>query len=1029
MRVPVRRGPPPTDEHAILADDFAPQLNPAELAELTTAVAALRPVVVISAMPARMPALRQQMEQRRIDVIMRELALLVRRNLRGSDAVSLEDDELLVLLDAPSMMAAPVGARLLAAVRAHHFLGGALDQRVRLSLSIGASAAPEHGSDFASLASAARTARSAAGADRVALARAPRADRLDLERFVGRAEPIEQMTDYLDDMVRGVARVVAVIGESGVGSSALVRTLGPEVRLRGGSLVIAACYKQRLPEPYALWGEVLRAVRRLPVKSTRLWRELASLDATLERASDDLTRGGSKVRLLEELADFLRLAAQQRPLLFLLDDMQWADDASWEALEYLIPHLESERIVLALTLRVGERSDDALERWSRLRSRPRHEELRLTRLTRDDVKRWVEGAMSSGEAGRDLLAYLYRHTEGNPLHIAHLLRDLEESGHLVREGDRWRWSAIRDLPPPSAFHVLVARRVSRLPADCRSLLALAATLGREFDEALLQRAGGWSAEEARTHTNRLIDACILTPTYDRACASFQFSHDEVARAVRAHQSSVEQAQLHAKAAVALTERGSASDAVVAAHFEAAGRNRDAHLYAVRAADAALALYDNAAAAALLTSAARHAPSPAALATVRVRLAALAEEAGRYEEAEALCDLALNWFDGGNDRLEAIRLKRRRTLVRMKRGQTARETLETLFALLSEAAEAGADAERAAILLVSSQMLARLGEPREAQRVAEECVEIAQRCNDPVLLSDSYNRLGLCLLLSDGSRARGLFTHALRLIVPLSDVLRRVRLLNNIGILEQTENRWNEARQSLTASAEFARVAGLTELWARASVNLGVLEMRVGDHEAALASLNEALRLSAEAQHTELQVVTTYNLANLAREKGEYERGGEVYELAMELAERIGQSEVHAGALAGMALCRLALDDEAQAIVLYERLRPLVPAESAWFQGREYVEALPIRLALRRGGEGAEDLFKAALALADTGSGYGAAWLTAEFGLELREHAPEVIDAALQRYRSRPEVLDNPYIRERFGVLMGASMKTVDRNGK
>ena len=87
------------------------------------------------------------------------------------------------------------------------------------------------------------------------------------------------------------------------------------------------------------------------------------------------------------------------------------------------------------------------------------------------------------------------------------------------------------------------------------------------------------------------------------------------------------------------------------------------------------------------------------------------------------------------------------------------------------------------------------------------------------------------------------------------------------------------------------------------------------------------------------------------------------------------------------------------------------------------------LALRRGGEGAEVLFTAALALSDTGNVYGAAWLTAEFGLELRERAPDVIAAAVERYGSRPEVLDNPYIRERFGVLMVDSAKTVDRTRK
>ena len=265
-----------------------------------------------------------------------------------------------------------------------------------------------------------------------------------------------------------------------------------------------------------------------------------------------------------------------------------------------------------------------------------------------------------------------------------------------------------------------------------------------------------------------------------------------------------------------------------------------------------------------------------------------------------------------------------------------------------------------------------------------------------------------------------------LIVPLSDVLRRVRLLNNMGILEQTENRWTEARQNLASAAEFARAAGLTEHWARASLNLGVLAMRVGDRDEALSSLNEALRLSAEAQHTELQLITTYNLAHLAREQGEYKRSGEIYELAMELAERIGQSEIQAGALAGMGLCRLELDDVEEAVRLYERLQPLVLPQSDWFQSRELVEALPIRLALRRGEEGADELFRNALELADTRNVYGAAWLTAEFGLALRERMPEVVAAALERYGNRPEVLDNPFIRERFGVLMLDSAKTVDR---
>ena len=535
----------------MLADDFAPHLTPAELAVLASSVASMRPVVVMSAVPARLVELRSKIDPRRVEVMLRELVVLVRRSLRGTDAVALAGDELLLMVDGPMLVAQPIAARLLAAVRTHRFTGGVTDQPIRVTLSLGAAAAPDHGGEFDQLVRAARRAQAEAGVDNAAFAQARDVGGLDLERFVGRAEPLARLSESLDDMSRGVARVVAVIGESGVGSSSLVQMLGPEVRLRGGSLVSAACHEQRLPEPYALWSEVLRSVRRLPVKSTRVWRELSLLDTSLERAPEELTRGGSKVRLLEELADFLRLAAQQRPLLILLDDMQWADTASWDALEHIVPQLESERIVIALTIRTGEKSDDALERWSRLASRPHHDELRMTRLTRDDVKRWVEGAMAHGEAGRDLLAYLYRHTEGNPLHVVHLLRDLEEGGHLVREGERWRWSDLRELPSGVSFVEVITRRVERLPVHCAPVLELVATLDREFDETFLLRAGEWEEGQLNDGIRCLVDARILTPTYDRDCASYLFSHDEVARVVRESLPVEQRGDMHARVASAL----------------------------------------------------------------------------------------------------------------------------------------------------------------------------------------------------------------------------------------------------------------------------------------------------------------------------------------------------------------------------------------------------------------------------------------------------------------------------------------------
>jgi hypothetical protein len=129
----------------------------------------------------------------------------------------------------------------------------------------------------------------------------------------------------------------------------------------------------------------------------------------------------------------------------------------------------------------------------------------------------------------------------------------------------------------------------------------------------------------------------------------------------------------------------------------------------------------------------------------------------------------------------------------------------------------------------------------------------------------------------------------------------------------------------------------------------------------------------------------------------------------------------------MALCRLALGDFEGAVRLHDKLVPFMATQLEWFQGRELVEALPIHLALRDDRDRAYSLFRDALALAEARETFGAIWLIAEFSALLRADAPDEIEQAVIRSMSRPEVIDNPFLRERFGVLKLDTAKTVDRS--
>jgi tetratricopeptide (TPR) repeat protein/GGDEF domain-containing protein len=1012
----------------ILADDFARFLSHDELAQVTTSALAERRVVVCSVLADGMEAIRRDLGDGRTEALRRELTLFLRRNLRGTDAVAIgAGDELVAFLDTTGVMADAVAHRLLAASRTHVFSGGASDRSLRLTLSIGIAGAPEHGDTFERLLEAARGARSAAGRDALAVAFSGSRATLDVGRFVGRTEHLARFTDYLDDMVRGVGRVVAVMGETGVGTSALIRTLEPEVRMRGGSLVVAGCRESTLSAPYALWSDVLHGVRRLPVKSTRLWGELPSLDPSLDRVPEGVPRGRSKIQLLEELADFLRLAAQQRPLMLQLEELQWVDPASWDALEFLIPQLESERILISLSFRTGDAYDEALERWGRLAGRPRHHELHLTRLTRDDVKRWLEASIRGEEVGRDLLAYLYRSTEGNPLHLTHLLRDLEEGGQLVLEGGRWRWSGPGELPAQTSLQQLLARRIGRLPKTARAVLDTASVVGRDCDEELLAQMTVLPLEDVVEGLARLSSAELLTPTFERVRGTVAFAHEEVARVTRSLLDERRLAALHHRAAQLLSERPGTSAIEVATHYEAAGAGPKAHEYALRAADAALALYENAAAASVLASAERNAPSSEALAEVRVRMASLAEVAGRYEEAEALCELALRWYEARGDRLPALRVKRTRTMVRMQRGQSARDTLNDLLLLEREAREVSADPERAAILLLISQTHWRLGDPAASRQVAEESLAIAERAGDPLLVADACIRSAVTVQFTDPPRARALHHRALEISTEIGEIVRRVRCLINLGVLELIQNNWEDARSVLQSAADEARTAGLTEMWGNAALNLGVTAARIGKYETAAEELGLALQLCAAVQNSQLQLYATYNLAHLERDRGRHREAGDTYELVVALADRIGQVEVQEGARAGFGLARLEAGHEADARAAAAHVKPFLESRE-WFQGREQGEALLIRLLLLdQEVDQALRAFSRALLLAEPTDVYAAAWLTAELWDEISRHDRALIGDAVQRYGARPEVLGNPKIRDRFAVINVDSESTIDRS--
>jgi tetratricopeptide (TPR) repeat protein len=949
---------------------------------------------------------------------------LIRRNLRGHDVVAQASaGEVLVLLNgAADEQGNYVARRLCAAIRNHAFAGTGGDRpRTGVTASMGVATAPLHGTEISALAGAARTACtmvSAAGGDGSAIA-AQRpgesvARPLDIGRFVGRVEELAQLRRWLEEAIAGSPRAVAVVGDAGSGRGALLRQLAPEVRLRGGSLIIARAKMTSVRTPYGIWNQVLQALRRLPDAPTRSWHELASLDPGIPGTTEG--RAGSKYRLLEELSEYIRLAARSRPLVLILDEMQWVDAASWDVLDHLLTQLERERILIGITIRDDPGQTDIVERRRTLERVDYYHEVRLSRLTRDEVKRWLEAAMHRQEVGRELLAYIYRHTEGNPLVIVQLLRCMVEEGSLRFNGQRWEWTAPSELQLPNGVDAVIARRVTHFSPATQAVLGTAAVIGREFEVDVLLESEGGNRDLVRAAINEAIAKDILQPNYERGGGGQAFSHARVADAFVASIPPDRLAGVHQRVARALQNRPrSAPDATV--HFDLAGCASDAYRNALEAATHAESVYSYDAAGEFLQIAARNSTSPGDLAEVRVRLAHLAEELGRFDEAEELCDLAIEWFAGQGDRHRALTLRRMRERARNKLGQHVQVTLDALRALDDEAVALGSVGERVEILTMLSQTYGRVGDVKEAERLAAECVKMAEQLNDDFLLAGALNRLAITVEQGDPRRARQYYERALELFQLVGNVRGQAGCHSNLGIVAHQEGRHDDARKSLTIAISLARAAGMPDLSGMASLNLGVMVQKLGEYDRARELYGDALALFAAVKNSELQLYVLYNMANLDRERRDFSSGAELYEATASLAQRIGQVDVEIGAMAGEGICLLEMGQLDAAKVPLAAVEHRMAALDGWFQGRELVETLRVRVAAAEGrSREALQMFDAARDLAEHADVSSAAWLTASVADALYAIDPEHVRSAIERISQSVGTLGHAELTRKYEEL-------------
>jgi tetratricopeptide (TPR) repeat protein len=612
-------------------------------------------------------------------------------------------------------------------------------------------------------------------------------------------------------------------------------------------------------------------------------------------------------------------------------------------------------------------------------------------LTAGEVREWLKGALHRAELGDDLLDFVLRHTEGNPFLITQLMRALAEENVFSYNGAAWVWTLPESLTLPAGMSDLVGRRLNRLPPEAMRILVTAAAIGRDFPIDLLADAANVPVEAVLDAIDSAMAASVLEPLRDAKDDSYQFAHALLVDSVLKTVSPARRRLIHGRVADLLAERTPDTVDRIASQYARSGNAVKAYAWCSRAGARALSLHALDVATEFLQLALEHAANDEERFLVHEELVRAAELGGRWAEVERSCDAMLAMLASSDAPTRVLPVQQRRLQARLRQGIGVREMEHECRELLAEAdrLDSVVDVVRIRSLLV--QTLQRMGRVDEAICIAEDSLGQSEALGDEALTGEALYRLAQTLLAPRPADAVGLLLRLVTLARGRKDPALEARAFLSLGVARTRTRDDLAAVEAFRLALRISLDAQALDVAATSSMNLGVLELRRGNFDAAHGAFHEALRLYTTLRNNTSRVGALYNLAMLETERDDLEAAGALYRETAAVAEQLGADELAIGAHAGGGLTALRQQDVPGArteLAMAQRI--LGARDDWWFQGRERLEALVIRLAMLDGAKTiAHSRFCTALEKLEPNDVYGAAWLLADCGAELAPEDPTI----------------------------------------
>lgn len=437
--------------------------------------------------------------------------------------------------------------------------------------------------------------------------------------LIGRSDEFGVLLDAYREAAGGDPRIVFVSGEPGIGKTHLLDHLAAELAERGALALRGNCYEDGAMAAYAPFVEALRPLANGADRPADPLGLTASLPAgplaarQREFGVPAPSEGEERLRLFDAVARMIADAAQERPVVLLLDDLHWADEPTALLLRYIARVARAAPLLI-----VGAYRDTDLDSRQPfegvLRDLQRERlafRIALRRLAREQTAEIVVRLLGAEADAISPVVFdaIQRESEGVPFFIEELVLHLREIGVLAPGPDgRWDLTAGAEAAVPQSVRSVVGHRLETISSGAREALAVAAVIGKDFSfnllRAVLDSRAAAQVEELAGYIEEGTERRLI---YERGIvggdAIYSFAHEQIQSVLYWSFNAIRRRALHQRVAEALErlEPDPEREAARLAHHFSHGEDLDkaAHYLqvaaeqavCVRAAEQAIRYYD------------------------------------------------------------------------------------------------------------------------------------------------------------------------------------------------------------------------------------------------------------------------------------------------------------------------------------------------------------------------------------------------------------------------------------------------------